>query len=136
MTQRTPPAQVPALGKLKGHLLVAAGMVSLGLAVLGVVLPGLPTTPFVLLAGICFAKGSPRAHAWLLGHRLFGPMVRDWETHRSLPLKVKWLSTTLMTVMVLLSAWHLADRPALQALVLVLGAVGAWVVWRMPTRGR
>lgn len=136
MTQRTPPAQGPALGKLKGHLLVAAGMVSLGLAVLGVVLPGLPTTPFVLLAGICFAKGSPRAHAWLLGHRLFGPMVCDWETHRSLPLKVKWLSTTLMTVMVLLSAWHLADRPALQALVLVLGTVGAWVVWRIPTRGR
>ena len=136
MTQRTPPAQGPALGKLQGHLLVAAGMVSLRLAVLGVVLPGLPTPPFVLLAGICCAKGSPRAHAWLLGHRLFGPMVRDWETHRSLPRKVKWLSTTLMTVMVLLSAWHLADRPALQALVLVLGAVGAWVVWRIPTRGR
>lgn len=123
-------------GKLKSHLLVAAGMVSLGLAVLGVVLPGLPTTPFVLLAGICFAKGSPRAHAWLLGHRLFGPMVRDWDTHHSLPLKVKWLSTSLMTVMVLLSAWHLAERPALQALVLVLGAVGAGVVWRIPTRGR
>jgi len=118
------------------HLLVTAGWLSMVLAVIGVVLPGLPTTPFVLLAGACFAKGSPRAHQWLLQHRLFGPMVRDWEANRSLPLKVKWLSTTLMTSMVLLSAWRLAERPALQVLVLVLGAIGAWVVWRIPTRTR
>ena len=116
------------------YLLVAAGWLSVVLAVFGVVLPGLPTTPFVLLAGACFAKGSPRAHQWLLQHRLFGPMVRDWEANRNLPLKVKWFSTTLMTSMVVLSAWRLSDRPALQALVLVLGAVGAWVVWHIPTR--
>lgn len=101
---------------------------------MGVLLPGLPTTPFVLLAGACFAKGSPKAHRWLQEHRLFGPMLRDWEAHHSLPLKVKWLSTTLMTLMVLLSAWRLAERPALAVLVLGLGAVGAWVVWRIPTR--
>jgi uncharacterized membrane protein YbaN (DUF454 family) len=109
-------------------------MLSLALAVLGVILPGLPTTPFVLLAAGCFAKASPRLHAWLLAHRWMGPMVRDWEANRSLPLKVKWLATTMMSIMVGLSAWHLWARPWLSGVVVAAGMLGAWVVWRIPTR--
>lgn len=123
-------------GQLKRGLLVVAGLLSLGLGLLGVVLPGLPTTPFVLLAAACFAKASPRLHHWLLHHRHLGPLVRDWEAHRSLPLRVKWVSTTLMLTMVGLSAWQLAGRGWLQAVVLGLGLLGAWVVWRIPTRQR
>lgn len=115
-------------------LLAAAGVLALALGVLGIVLPGLPTTPFVLLAAACFARASPRLHHWLLHHRYLGPLVRDWEAHRSLPLRVKWVSTTAMTVMVALSAWRLNTLPWAQASVLCLGAVGAWVVWRIPTR--
>lgn len=115
-------------------LLLVVGVVALGLGVLGVVLPGLPTTPFILLAASCFAKASPRLHHWLRQHRYLGPMVRDWEAHRSLPPRVKWLATAMMSAMVLVSAWQLAQRPWLQGLVLVLGALGAWVVWRIPTR--
>ena len=83
-------------------LLVAAGVIALFLGLLGVLLPGLPTTPFVLLAASCFAKASPRLHRWLTQHRYLGPMVRDWEAHRSLPLRVKWLSTGMMLCMVAL----------------------------------
>ena len=108
---------IEAAGHLRRGLLVAAGVVSLGLAVAGAVLPGLPTTPFVLLSAACFAKSSPRMHAWLLANRWLGPMVRDWEAHRSLPLKVKWLATSMMLVMVSLSAWHLWGRPWLAAVV-------------------
>jgi uncharacterized membrane protein YbaN (DUF454 family) len=72
---------------LRQALLVAAGLLALGLGLIGVVLPGLPTTPFVLLAAACFAKASPRLHRWLTQHRYLGPMVRDWEAHRSLPLR-------------------------------------------------
>lgn len=115
-------------------LLALAGWVSLALAVLGVLLPGLPTTPFVLLAAACFSRASPRLHAWLLNHRQLGPMVRDWEAHRSLSLRIKCLSTGLMTTTVLLSAWQLQPKPWLAAAVLGLGGVGAWVVWRIPTR--
>ncbi len=104
------------------------------LAGLGVVLPGLPTTPFVLLAAACFAKGSPRWHAWLLSNRWLGPMVRDWETHHALPLKVKWLASVMMATMVGLSAWRLAGRPGLQVLILGLALIGLIVVWRIPTR--
>ena len=119
---------------LRQTLLVAAGLVALGLGLIGIVLPGLPTTPFVLLAAACFARASPRLHGWLTTHRYLGPMVRDWEAHRSLPLRVKWIAITMMGTMVLLSAWQFNGRPWLQGTVLALGLVGAWVVWRIPTR--
>lgn len=115
-------------------LLAAAGLISLVLGIVGIVVPGLPTTPFVLLSAACFAKASPRLHAWLLAHRVLGSMVRDWEAHRSIPFHIKCLSISMMGVMVLLSAWRLDGRPWLQALILSLGAIGAWVVWRIPTR--
>ena len=94
--------------RLKRFLLIFAGVSALSLAALGVVLPGLPTTPFVLLAAGCFAKGSPRLHQWLLNQPQLGTMIRDWETHRSLPLRVKRLACGLMLVMVVVSAWQLA----------------------------
>jgi len=119
---------------LRQTLLVAAGLVALGLGLIGIVLPGLPTTPFVLLAAACFARASPRLHGWLTTHRYLGPMVRDWEANRSLPLRVKWIAITMMGTMVLLSAWQFNGRAWLQGAVLALGLVGAWVVWRIPTR--
>ena len=63
---------------LRKALLIGVGGLALGLGLLGVVLPGLPTTPFVLLAAACFAKASPRLHRRIVGNPLLGPMVRDW----------------------------------------------------------
>ena len=123
-------------GQIKRNLLIIAGILSLGLGVLGILLPGLPTTPFILLTAACFAKASPRLHVWLQNHRYLGPMVRDWEAHRSLPKKVKWISSGMMSIMVLFSVWQLAGHPWLQGLVLLLGIIGTWVVWRIPTRHR
>lgn len=125
---------IEVAGRLRRSLLVVAGVISLGLAVAGAILPGLPTTPFVLLAAACFAKSSPRLHAWLLAHRWLGPMVRDWESHHSLPLKVKWLATAMMLAMVSVSAWQLAGKPWLAGAIVVAGLIGAAVVWRIPTR--
>lgn len=120
--------------RLRRQLLVLAGLLCLALALLGVVLPGLPTTPFVLLAAACFAKASPRLHAWLLQHRWMGPMVRDWEAHHSLPKRVKLLAIGTMVLMVSLSVWQLAGRPWVQGAIAVAGVVGVIVVARIPTR--
>lgn len=115
-------------------LLWLAGTLSLGLGIVGVVLPGLPTTPFVLLAAACYAKASPRLHAWLRTHRFFGPMVCEWEEHRSLRKRTKRVAQITMFVMVGFSAWGLRERPLVLALVLVAALIGAVWVARIPTR--
>lgn len=115
-------------------LLWLAGSVALALGLIGVLLPGLPTTPFILLAAACYAKASPRLHGWLLKHRFLGPMVRDWETHRSLTRRSKTVAQVSMVLMVGLSAWGLRERPVVLAIVLIAAGIGVLVVARIPTR--
>ncbi|HMN94389.1 MAG TPA: YbaN family protein [Hydrogenophaga sp.] len=128
------PRQNRVLARPVRALLWLAGTISLALGLVGVVLPGLPTTPFVLLAAACYAKASPRLHAWLLNHRLTGPMLRDWEAHRSLTRRTKTVAVVSMLLMVSLSIWSFRGRLVLQLVLLALGAIGAWVVLRIPTR--
>jgi len=116
-------------------LLWLAGMVSLGLGIVGMVLPGLPTTVFVLIAAACFARASPRLHDWLRTHRWFGPMVQDWETHHDMTRRAKTWAIGSMVLMVGLSSWTLREQPWVMGAVLAAGAVGVWVVgWRIATR--
>lgn len=110
------------------------GVLALILAVIGVVLPGLPTTPFVLLAGACFVRASPRAHAWLLRNRLFGPMLANWERHRSIPRRVKRAAIGIMLLSVSVSIWFFAGRPWLQLTLAAAAVIGALVVARVPAR--
>ena len=78
------------------YLWIALGLFFLLLGGIGVVLPLLPTTPFVLLAAACFARSSPRLHAWVLRSRLFGPLLRDWERNKCVSRKVKLLALIMM----------------------------------------
>lgn len=84
-------------------LWLAAGGLFLGLGLLGVVLPVLPTTPFLLLAAGCFAKSSPRLHGWLLGHPLFGPPIRDWEENGAISRPAKRLAVGSMAAVLVVS---------------------------------
>lgn len=120
--------------RLVRGLLWLGGSVALVLGVLGVFLPGLPTTPFVLLAAACYARASPRLHTWMLNHRWIGPMLRDWERDRSLTRRIKAMALLSMAVMVGISLWGFQGRVAVQLVLLVTAAVGMWVVWRLPTR--
>ncbi|MCC6544642.1 MAG: YbaN family protein [Nitrospirae bacterium] len=70
-------------------LLIALGFICIGLAVLGIVLPLLPTTPFLLLAAACFAKSSKKLHDWLLRNKTFGPLIKQWQETRSMTRKTK-----------------------------------------------
>ena len=70
-------------------ILIAFGLLFVGLAVLGMFLPVLPTTPLLLLALACFARSSEQLHGWLLSHRVFGPFLKHWQETRSMPRRAK-----------------------------------------------
>lgn len=74
------------------------GCVFFGLGVVGVFLPVLPTTPFMILAASCFAKSSKRFHLWLMNHPTFGKLLQDWEQRRAIPRYAKYLAWTMMTL--------------------------------------
>jgi len=78
----------------------ALGLTFVGLGAVGVVVPGLPTTPFLLLAAACFARGSAKLEAWLLADPLFGPLIKEFRANRAVPLRAKALALTLMWVFV------------------------------------
>lgn len=80
------------------NLWTLLGLLFLGVGAVGTVVPLLPTTPFVLLAAWCFAKSSPRLHAWLHRSELFGPVLRDWEQKRCLTARVRRLSLSMMAL--------------------------------------
>ncbi|NNJ75198.1 MAG: YbaN family protein [Anderseniella sp.] len=79
------------------HVLRALGVAFVGLGFLGVFLPLLPTTPFLLLALACFARSSPAIHDWLINHRMLGPYIVDWERDRSIPFGAKITSVVMMS---------------------------------------
>jgi uncharacterized protein len=115
--------------------LVAAGLVLLGLAYLGVLLPGLPTTPFLLGASYCFVRSSPRLHRWLRRSPVFGRLLHDWEVHRGVRGPVRVFAITLIVVVVT-SSVTLGGLPAgAKALVSGLALVGVTVLLCAPTVG-
>jgi len=86
--------------RLHRPILLAAGLLCLALGAVGLFLPLLPTTPFLLLAAACFSRSSRRMHAWLLGNRVFGPVLRDWEERGAISPRIKRLSTVLMLALI------------------------------------
>jgi uncharacterized membrane protein YbaN (DUF454 family) len=113
-----------------------AGAIALGLGVLGIFLPLLPTTPFVLLAAACFARGSERFHQWLLANRTFGPMVYEWERHRSLPYRTKITAIVLMSVTMSISIFFFVKPLWLQVGLALFGVGLAVWMYRLPSRDR
>lgn len=90
---------------------------SLGLAIAGIVLPLLPTTPFVLLAAWAAGRSSPAFRDWLHSHRTFGPIIENWQTHRAIPARAKWFAGAMLA-----TSWSiLFASGALTALLAALG---------------
>ena len=117
---------------LRARLWMLAGMLCLATGIIGIVVPLLPTTDFVLLAAYCFSRGSRRWESWLLQHPRFGPMVRDWRATRAVPLQAKWGATAMMLLSCSWAAWVLPARTAwIPVLVCTLVAI---YLWTRPTR--
>lgn len=115
------------------HVFIALGFVALLLGFVGIFLPILPTTPFILLAAAFFARGSERFHSWLLQHRITGPLLVDWYEHRSLGVSVKrW--AYLLTILSFTSSILLVEPWAIKLLLLMLFLILMYFLWRIPVR--
>ena len=104
-----------------------------GLAVVGVFLPVVPTVPLLLLAAACFARSSRRIYRWLMEHERYGPHIREWRHHRSIPYRAKRPALLLMAVSFAASMFALPNWPARVFMALLGLSLGLWL-WRLPSR--
>jgi hypothetical protein len=109
----------------------ALAVLALLLGLVGIVVPGLPTVPFLLLAAWAAGRGWPALEAWLLAHPRHGPVIRRWRDHGAIPRRAKWLASAMMlasATVLALSALPLAVRVGVPVF---MAAVALWM-WRRP----
>jgi uncharacterized membrane protein YbaN (DUF454 family) len=116
-------------------LYLLLGLVALGVGIVGIALPLIPTTGPLLIAAFAFARSSDRLHDWLINHPRFGRFIADFQSGRGIPLKTKITAVVAMTLAFGYSIIWVVPSLALQ---LIVGAIGVWAIWyvvRLPTAG-
>ncbi len=117
----------------KRGLLMVVGTISLGLGGLGVFLPILPTTPFLLLSAACYSMSSERMHHWMLSNRLFGSYIKNYQEGRGLPLSTKILTLSLLWIVLSYSALFMVNIFIVQ-IILFMIALGVSIhIIKLPT---
>src|SRR6218665_263616 len=122
------PAALPLPVRL---MLMAFAMVCVALGLIGVIVPGMPTTVFILMAAWAAARSSPRLSRWLYAHRLFGPMLRNWDAGGFVARRVKWIATLTMSASALIVALTVHSTWGRAAALLSMAAVLGWL-WCRP----
>ena len=117
---------------MPGWLFTVLGFAALALGAIGVVLPVLPTTPFVLLAAACFARSSPRFHQWLLRSEVFGPTIRRWQENRCVSRRTKLVAIGLIALTFAISIGVAVSHPAARLGLAMLGVALVVVVALLP----
>ena len=125
------PADNPLIVRLAWTVL---GLGAVGIGGVGIVVPGLPSTVFFIIAAWAFSKSNPRLEAWVLGLPRVGRLVQDYRDGLGMPQRAKTTAAVMIVVFVGLSAW-LAGSPVFRAVLIGAGVVGLWVVlFRVPTK--
>ena len=105
-------------------LLSGLGLISLSLGIIGIFLPLLPTTPFLLLSAFLFAKSSEKLYNWLLSHKILGSIITNFRDNKSISLKAKILSVTILWSTISISIFYFANELVWLQLLLILIALG------------
>jgi uncharacterized membrane protein YbaN (DUF454 family) len=107
------------------------GFLSLGMAYIGVITPGIPYSCFVVFAAYCFSKGSERMHNWIMNHKLFGPFLRNWGEKRVFPVKMKFFMLGMMSLSLTLMALGTVPLRGIIYTAIFMAVVAVWA-WRFP----
>lgn len=116
---------------LTNHLLVIFGWLFIVLGVIGVMLPVLPTTPFLIVALALFSKSSPRFHQMLLNNVWFGPILKQWEENKTLSRKIKYKASILIIITFSISALIIDKKIQIQLFLLGMAIVLLLFIWRI-----
>ena len=109
-------------------VLLSLGWVCVSLAFVGVFVPGIPTTIFLIIALWAFTKTSKKLRYWLLHHKRFGPILSNWQEHKVVPLRAKILMVTFMILSVILFHYSLQNLYLTTGLIVILGFVAKYVI--------
>ena len=111
-------------------LYIALGTLSLALGILGIFLPLLPTTPFLLLTAALYFKSSPRLYNWLLNHKHLGPYIRNFRENKAIPLRAKIISISLMWITMLYCVFFIIPYIWVKVILLIIAAGVTWKIQR------
>jgi len=115
---------------VKKFLWTVLGFLSLGMAYVGLVTPGIPYSCFIVFAAYCFAKGSPKMHAWLYNHKIFGPFLTNWNEKRVFPTKMKFFMLAMMSSSLIIMSFTVPVRGVVYTGIFMF-FVAVWA-WRWP----
>lgn len=107
------------------------GFISLGMAYIGVVTPGIPYSPFIVFAAYCFSRGSERMHRWIYNHKIFGPFLTNWNEKRVFPQKMRYVMLAMMTLSLVLMWTSGVKLIGIVSTAVFMALVAVWA-WRYP----
>lgn len=108
--------------RLVRGILFATGSFFMGLGIIGIVIPILPTTPFLLLAAACYARSSKRFYNWLLNNKLFGSYLRNYREGKGIPQKVKLLSVSFLWLTIVISAYFFINLLFVRIILIIIAS--------------
>ena len=114
-------------------ILIILGTLSLIIGIIGIVIPGLPTTPFLLLTAGLYLKSSDRLYNALISNKILGKYILKYRKNKGIALKTKIYSITIMWFMISLSAFAFFDNMIVRIILFIVGGIGTFVMLRIPT---
>ena len=114
-------------------ILIIFGTLTLGIGIIGIFVPGLPTTVFLLITAACYVRSSPKLYNWLINHKIYGKFIKDYEQKRAMALKHKISALIMMWVSIAVSTIFFIQSNVVIIIVIICGLIGTIVILRVKT---
>ena len=119
--------------KVKRILFSVLGTIFLGIGCIGIILPILPTTPFLLLAAACYVRGSERIHRWMMRNRLFGEFIKNYMEGKGIKSRQKVITLAFLWVMIIFTTVYMIENMIVRILLLIIALTVSVHILKLPT---